>query len=344
MAYYQIKLTPVEHFFFGGEKHNLDEVVNYFVESACFPQQTTLLGMTRYLMLLKHKLLGTGKIKTNATPIIGGESFDFNNPCLTFGKIRTLSPLYFLMNEKIHVPAPFDLDYSIGKANGNFYLHKNGDVFTTKQGHPSLLLTDLTGEKSFRLFSDDPAQAVVYSASQTGNEKAARGESKEDSFYKQTYMKMSTGWSFAIQVEIEDDLADETFFLPFGGERCLFKVEIRKQDSKVSLTPVLASYKRGFPGLYLISDSFAESSLMDITSFAVNNITSFRNFRSSVNTGNYSAFGVKSDGLKRSNRYNLLSRGSVLVFEDETSRNAAIKILKKDHCTRIGFNHYTLFN
>lgn len=344
MAYYQIRLTPVENFFFGGEKHNHEEVTNYFVESNYFPQQTTLLGFMRYLMLVKHNLIGTGNIKTEGVPVIGKESFDFGNTALTFGKIKSLSPLYFLLDGTIFIPAPLDLDFILERVGGNFILKKNNSVYTTKMGALPLTLSDRKGGNPILVYDDEPGKSVIFKVSQTGNEKAKQGESRDESFYKQDYLKMNPGWSFAIQAEIEEDLAEETMFLPFGGEQSMFKVDIQKQEVKVNLVPELEKYRRNIAGLYLISDCFAESSLLNLTCFAVNQIVSFRNFRSSVNTSNYAAFGKTSNGLKRSARYNLLSRGSVLYFPDETARQAAIGILTKDHCINIGFNNWKLIN
>ncbi|MCX6269635.1 MAG: hypothetical protein NTU44_00160 [Bacteroidetes bacterium] len=344
MAFYQIKLTPTGKYFFGGEKHNSLLETNYFVRSNYFPQQTTLLGFIRYLLLLKNGLIGSARIKTEGEQHIGNQSFNFNNPALTFGKIKSISPLYFLKNEEVYIIPPFDYEFDLQQEGVNFFLRKGDKIYTSKDQFPSTKLVNLSGMNPTPLFENEPGKSVMFPISQTGNEKAEKGESNEDSFYKQTFMKMEYGWSFAIQAEIEDDLNDTLYYLPLGGEQCIFKIEIICQKDRVSLEPKLVHYKRKLPLLYLFSDCFAESRLMDLTCFAVNKVISFRNFRTTVNTLNYSAFGVKPNGLNRSDRYNLLSRGSVLYFLDSAFRNKAAILLEKDHCKKIGFNHYQKIN
>jgi CRISPR-associated protein Cmr3 len=344
MAYYQIKLTPVDTFFFGGEKHDNEEVVNYFVESNCYPQQTTLLGFLRYLLLVRNNLIGSDMLKTKAEPIIGEKSFNYQIPQQSFGEIKSISLLYFLKGEQVFVPAPFDVNGQIELENDNYILKIMGKPYKAKDGLPNLHLISIKGDSTIRLYDEGPLNSVVFKVLRTGNEKSDKGESNEDSFYRQSFMRMNTDWSFAFQAEIEEDLATDTLFLPFGGEQSMFKVDIVSQEKKIELSPELKNYSRKLPLIYLLSDCFVEDNIMQLTCFAVNRISSFRNFQSSVNTMNYSAFGKNSNGLKRSNRYNLITRGSVLYFSNNNEREQALKLLEKNHCKKIGFNHYKLIN
>jgi len=344
MALYQIKLTPVDTFFFGGEKHDSNEKANYFVESNCYPQQTTILGFLRYLLLIKNDLIGTNKIKTEGEPIIGNESFDYNNHDQTFGKIGSISPLYFINNNEIYFPAPLDFEYEMGQVNSNYFLLKKDKKYTAKNDPPNLKLISIKGESLIDLYSLDPGKSIVFPVNQAGNEKAEEGTSKDEKFYKQTSMKMNPGWSYAIKAEISLDLTDEILFLPFGGEKSLFKVEISKSNDKTEFGSKLNNYSRQLPLIYFLSDSFAESEISSLVAFAVNSNVSFRNLRSNVNTENYSALGKNTNGLKRSSRYNLITRGSVLYFENSEKRTEALKILEKKHCSKIGFNYFKLIN
>lgn len=80
---YKITLTPVDKFFFGGdmtfqvgtnEKDSFNEQFSsYIIRSAMFPQQTSLLGMLRFLILRNSgeeifkdgRITDTGKGKGN---------------------------------------------------------------------------------------------------------------------------------------------------------------------------------------------------------------------------------------------------------------------------------------
>ncbi|MFK1829260.1 type III-B CRISPR module-associated Cmr3 family protein [Bacteroides fragilis] len=56
--HYLITLTPMDWFFFGGER-TLDDgkSADYISHSNKFPQQSALLGMIRYQLLKQHNLL-----------------------------------------------------------------------------------------------------------------------------------------------------------------------------------------------------------------------------------------------------------------------------------------------
>lgn len=344
MALYQIKLTPVDTFFFGGEKHDSNEKANYFVESNCYPQQTTILGFLRYLLLLKNELIGTNKIKTEGESFIGKESFDYNKHDQTFGKINSISPLYFIKDSEVYFPAPLDFGYAMSQLNNNYFLSKNDKKYTAKNDPLNLKFISAEGESLIDLYCKVPGKSIVFPVNQTGNEKAEEGTSKDEKFYKQTSMKMNPGWSYAIKAEISLDLTAEIMFLPFGGEKSLFKVEITKCNDKAEFGSKMNNYSRQLPLIYFLSDSFAESEINSLVAFAVNSTVSFRNLRSNVNTENYAALGKNTNGLKRSSRYNLISRGSVFYFENSEKRAKALKILEKDYCSKIGFNYFKLIN
>jgi CRISPR-associated protein Cmr3 len=57
MAKYLIKLYPIDRYFFGSDVTFGADNSNYFVRSVYFPQQTTLLGMLRYYLLLQNNML-----------------------------------------------------------------------------------------------------------------------------------------------------------------------------------------------------------------------------------------------------------------------------------------------
>ena len=46
-----VRLIPLEHYFFGDENRNADGVEKYYQRSLQMPQQTTVLGAMRFLLL-----------------------------------------------------------------------------------------------------------------------------------------------------------------------------------------------------------------------------------------------------------------------------------------------------
>lgn len=112
MSNFLIKLTPVDKFFFGGdmafyvegdESHN-DNYGTYFVESSMFPQQTSLLGMLRFLLLRGDPSLFDGSRiipgkEDEVVKLIGASSFQVRNQgrdTSVFGKIRNIHRCFVL--------------------------------------------------------------------------------------------------------------------------------------------------------------------------------------------------------------------------------------------------------
>ena len=117
MNKYQITLTPVDKFFFGGdmtfqvgkdEKDPFNEqYASYIIESSKFPQQTSLLGMLRFLILRNagENVFANGKIldnkATTVRELIGEKSFrvntEANHKTNEFGKILSITHVRLLM-------------------------------------------------------------------------------------------------------------------------------------------------------------------------------------------------------------------------------------------------------
>ena len=168
MSTYQIKLTPVNTFFFGGEKHSRSDKntngfeMDYFVKSDMYPQQTTLLGVLRYYLLMKNSLLNPqriGKIE-EANDLIGVGSFKYGfikkeekngeTKIITvqdYGKIQKILPLYFLNDNQKYVIAPFDHEFELTEKYGNIEMAG----YNAKNGY-NLCLTNLNYNTNIKFF------------------------------------------------------------------------------------------------------------------------------------------------------------------------------------------------
>jgi CRISPR-associated protein Cmr3 len=345
MANYQIKLTPVDSFFFGGEKHiekggKLES--NYFVESNLYPQQTTLLGLLRYYLLLKNpKVFSNNKInnQTDATNIIGPSSFDYHKTPDNYGKILSVGPLYFQNKTKNYFFAPLDIDFEMD----GFQLIKKKDGKKTDynaKDHYYDICQYLINSGGTKLKLSE----IISDVQQVGNEKTRKGEDKDNKFYKQNAKRMQNDWSFCFDADISDgaNVPDkDELFIPFGGEKSFFKMKVKKQKPASFTIP--NNYKRVEHFILCISDCFVSSDIITNCQLSINRYVSFRNIKTIVKqTMKYSGFS-QSDPLqpKRSNRFNLLQRGSILYFEKKTKMEEAKKMIEandKKHCITIGFN------
>ncbi len=348
MNNYQIKLTPVNAYFFGGEKHAEKKgepgkfEMDYYVRSELYPQQTTLLGTLRYYLLMKNNLLSPakkGKTK-DADKLIGENSFIYDfvdkdgETEQKFGIINEISPLYFLRESEKYIIAPFDQEFELKELYNNYYLKG----YDAKIGYNPTLI-NVKDYSTFKFFKDEDKENdtdfVFIKHETVGNKKGEKGKTEDDGFYKQVMYKLNKGWSFAFDAEIDCDLSHDKQFITMGAEQQLFLLEVNeysgnRTDFKLNLPPRLK------PAIYCISDCFVEEDVWEHVVFAINENISFRNLHSSNNSENYSSF---SKGYKMSYRYNLLKRGSILFFENEDEMQKSQELFNKSNNARnIGFN------
>ncbi len=345
MAQYQFIITPVDYYFFGGEKHRKKQgklIADYFVETNPYPQQTTILGFIRYLLLtVNTKIFDGEKItdKIKAKELIGESSFSYPDPPASYGKINTLSPLYFLYrNGSKKIPyffAPKDVKFNL---KTGFLLDYEGEKYNAKK-HQDKIGMYLTDGKEIL-----PLSNIVSKHTKIGIEKRQKGDPPEEKFYKITKARLKENWSFAVDVKLKDGSnikVGESFFIPFGGERSMFKVEIIADKSQFS-SVLPQSYHRNVPYIFCESDCFAGGDDVKNAIFGVTEYISFRNLISKVkDTTKYSGLSHNSGNqLMRSSRYNLLRRGSVLYFETNDKLENFIKKINIEELKNIGFNHY----
>ncbi len=341
MAQYKIKITPLQYYFFGGEKHDEEFKINYSVESLDYPQQTTILGMLRYALLVHKGWLKGNSIKMDIGDVdglIGPESFRYGTKENKFGKIKSVSPLYFIHENTDYFFAPLDFSFDL---NRDFELSKDGQVYNYKSygSHIGNCLINQNGVAQ-SLFD------IIGEVSQVGNEKAEKGGTKEDAFYKQKMKKLEDGWSFAVNAEIDLDLDGLNMNIPFGGEKCIFNIHFEKVEKEKPFT-VPANYSRIQPFIYCISDCFIDNIDIKNLPFAVTDSVSFRNLKSKTTTKNFYAFKREQNidnGMVRSSRYQLLKRGSVLYFDSTEERDKLKAALENNSSRTIGFNQFLTNN
>ncbi|MEM7374540.1 MAG: type III-B CRISPR module-associated Cmr3 family protein [Bacteroidota bacterium] len=103
-----VRLFPQGNYFFGNENYSDSEQrAFYFQKSRAFPQQTTLLGLIRYQLLLQNDMLvpekGRKRIASNkAAALIGDTSFAplsrESSEIPSFGAIEAISPVLLVRN------------------------------------------------------------------------------------------------------------------------------------------------------------------------------------------------------------------------------------------------------
>lgn len=367
---YLVKLIPLGKFFFGGdmtfhsESLNKKEVANYasyIIHSFKMPQQTSLLGMLRFLLLSNNDRLFDSKenhikdgVKEDVVAWIGEKSFEVKSGHkeAKFGKIDRLGPC-FLYDQK-ECKAYFkegydaDLDVDFGKsisANINqvkmdipqMRMKKNVELcYSGKEVLDTYYITpDGTDRKKEEdLFEKD---------SRIGIDKDYEGKVKNAAFYKQISYRLDTNFCFAFEVEAKVDMtAYSGTLVKLGADDSNFLFEAKLSDSLCGYLPREEDSLR----VVLLSDSYlplpAEGGdkPMDYVRYAITRVRPFR-FLNSSNSVNARDYNVKYKSLRSSERYDLYESGSVFYFEDLEKMSKFCEVL--DSCkefVQIGYNKY----
>jgi CRISPR-associated protein Cmr3 len=352
-----IKLAPLEKFYFGGEtvfEGISSGKTSYIVSSRLYPQQSSLLGMLRFALLEQYEnhQLATpegipAEYKDEAIALIGPngfqldvKGFDHRND---FGKIKSISPVFILKDNKPFFVAPIICQKTINKVKavfepGTFY---NGQStveklpvlqgFNYKKGFEGLLIS-ADGE-TLKL------KDVFIPNKITGIFKERTGGTNTKAFYKQTFYKFpNASYSFAFNVEIDESISIKDSFVSVGGDGSKFKMSVVKVAGSAFNYSAVESYSR--PAAVAVSPAFIDPSWLKDCIFHVSEMLEFRFLQSSVQTRNYYSVGRDKDGVKRSTKFTLADRGSVFYFKDNESLEEFIKNSGIAVMQQIGYNHF----
>ena len=356
MSKYQITLTPVDKFFFGGDmtfsvgddKRFNEQFSSYIIQSSLFPQQTSLLGMLRFLILRNHPECFDGdKInQEKAGKLIGPRSFSVS-PGHTenvFGSINNLS--HIRVRRKIGSQC-IDLDFAplfdaidLGGAaegiyNDNYFcippiLKK---TYNAKDGLYAYL-TD--GVKKYRLdeiFVKDRRVGI--------DRNIETGKVEEAALYKQISYRFNnrrTQYCFVFEADVADSLKLEEYngqMVSVGGDNSQFIIGI---SNVVLLNPDINSVENA---VYLLSPTFLTREDVSKASFAVTRLLPFRFLESGIMTDPKS-YNILNRKLKRSEKkYELYDAGSIFYFNQENARQDFISAINnKQDFKQIGYNEY----
>ena len=124
MTDYLVTFRPLGDYSFGSDRHfsfvgkttySKDEYAPYFIRTNRVPEQSTVFGMIRYLILVSHGIQLKQDFqygddtRNKMEKLIGKKSFSLNGGVQHFGKLEKISPIFLLKNsEEIVIPNPFN--------------------------------------------------------------------------------------------------------------------------------------------------------------------------------------------------------------------------------------------
>lgn len=327
--YLQIKLTPLDAFFLGGERNNdygdstpLSQRKPYFIRSEHMPSQSALLGVLRYLGIRSPE--ASFRLTPEDQANIGACSFQLTQQNQQFGRIRRLFPL-MLTDEtgKRYIPAP-RWYLSDGK------LFRDFSAVQTPEGE-RYLPTEYDEKKApyeqFLCLGDGSLITDVFSTEvRVGiNRIYQRKDETDDTpsgFFKKEYIRLRDGLSFLCYAEVEDDFfAHHSTVVYMGQGQTPFAAEMTPVDTvDLTLPTMLRSIsldgrETDICSAVALSDCYLESieSWKQRCMLMIAGSKIYRGFSTCYNatqqTGRYK---------KQACALHLVPAGSVFLFRDAT--------------------------
>lgn len=354
MSKYQITLTPVDKFFFGGDmtfavkgqdKNFENQYVSYIIQSSMFPQQTSLLGMLRFLILRNagNEVFKDGHIvdKTKAKELIGERSFmvNSNNDFKTIkrlGHVRVRRTANGQISDLEFAPLFKELSFdsaSVGSYNLNDICipSLSKDDYDAKEGL-EIMLTDGVNKFSLEdVFVEDRRVGI--------NRDIKTGIVDDGALFKQVSYRFNNekaNYCFVFDAEIDDSVPFESYsgqLVSVGGDNSQFVISISQNGNA---NGNIKSYDKA---IWLLSPTFLNRAGVRTAKFAVTKLMPFRFLKSEMDKVN--SYNVLSRELVRSERYELYAPGSVFYFENDNQKQAFIKVIESPKDFRqIGYNEY----
>ena len=353
---YLVTLKPLEPYLFGTDTgFKYQEIENpgkstYFIRSGDMPEQTTILGMLRYITLEQEHLLKSSfaysiEERNMMNLCIGTDSFSFSaEKKQSFGNIKRVSPV-FIIDEKDHylVRTPYHVQKPEGE-NGEYrFMEMSGIPGTQENLETSAGRIKLPREyhakaghaSGFFDLSDrtEAGDQLFISVIASGNQKNDQGELVEEGFFKKELKYLRDGCSFAVYVEA-DKLPGKT--IAYMGHKKSAFLMMAQENREDDLEERVKAAFRGFAAdgdtwFYAMSDVYLQKAMCH-RQFCIVEEKQIRNLET--------VYGEQSQArrLKKSSRqYNLIQSGS--VFYERCPEFIYGNKAQYENCRQIGYNH-----
>lgn len=340
---FKIKLTPVDDYFLGSDRtfHYGEEDRNragrseYFIKSEILPLQTSLFGVIRYLGI-KDKQADFGLTEEDKANI-GSYSFAYDNESQTFGKIKSISPLYIEQEidgkNRLLIRTP--RDHKIGDVDSYHPFDEYLEASTSLGKR--YLMTDFDAKKGIDqgfITVDDHRLVGANEIFSMDEKTGIRIEQKEKAYYKMGYRRMEKA-AFVFFATVEDDfpeINDKMVYM--GARKSAFMVCVTdEEEPKVNIEGTNIS---GMKKIYFLSDSYVkEEDMQTINDKSVSMNLSTRTARGYMT--NYGKQSQRNRFKKTDCLYRLIEAGSVIIIPQEAEPEVK-KAIENVHMQIVGCN------
>ncbi len=343
---YLITLTPTGKFFFGGdmtftvssEKDEFNEQFSsYIISSNMFPQQTSLLGMLRFLLLRNsgEEVFANNTIQNRkaASDLIGEHSF-----CVGkhdgYGMIKSISPCFLFSDGK-----PVALHALGGEYNTSFGQQRCGTINGMKISLPVMKKDSSEKEYDAKCSLEDPMTEYFAEDVRVGIIKDRKDNDDKALFKQVNYRFSKENTQFAFYAEVDECVALGDYDgqqVNLGADSSVFTIGI--QEQQVGKRQIVGEVKG--PAIVLESPAYLTNDDIKRIKYAITNVIPFKFMSTSVETKNYNRLGGE---IKHSKKYHLYDTGSVFYFETRQDMRAfADRIESHKDFREIGYNHFII--
>ena len=278
MTEYLVTFRPLGDYPFGSDRHfsfvgknkySEDEYAPYFIRTNHVPEQSTVFGMIRYLILvsngiqLNQDFQYDDDTRDNMKALIGEKSFSLNGGVQDFGKLEKISPIFLRKNSKeIVIPNPFnnkqgkegidqfepiilEEEFTLSTSFGEIALPKSKE-YNPKEGYGDGYYNINTGhleaiEDIFRTKVATGVRRVTQKDLQELKKKNHFQEKLEklsqnfdaDRLFKREVHQLHKGYEFAVYVKVNGDITLKDSIVPMGQKGTLFKVSVEESENNL---------------------------------------------------------------------------------------------------------------
>lgn len=222
--------------------------------------------------------------------------------------------------------------------------------YNEKAGLDSFLYSNKEQYLPFDFDKEKAKDGVFIKQEKIGIHKKDRNvNNNKEGLYKQIVYKLQEGFSFAFFAEIKDeekDLDGYTSYVSMGADKSAFKISFEKTELELE-NEIHLEKNEDIKKIVLLSDAYlSDYNSKDDSQFAISSTKDFRFLKTVVQENDkkyYSSDPIKgkSGDMIRSDKLNLIEKGSVFFFKDETQKEAFAKKLKSEaNFYQIGYNNF----
>ena len=355
---YKIELTPLEPYTFGTDQglpfngiENSKGKESYYVLSKTVPEQTTIWGMLRYVMLQEANLVkpdfgySDDNTRRKMEALIGKDSFSFASEIeQNFGRLIGISPIFLKdPDEKLYMKnpqnnkstmeyCPIEMEDAARKSSkGEIHFPKNGE-YDAKEGTAQgwIRIEPLTQQEKQERVISMPVEEKLYTA--------IRKTGTDDAFFKRKAFSMKKGYAFVVYAEVKEDqerVFPKITVCYMGLKKSAFKFEASLTDKKTIQEVVDAvsnKFKKNGPQWTIAMSDIVLPTEEDQKYSDDFYIVSGRKIQN-LETQYQHTEGGYARRLKRSKiQYNLLDSGSVFYG------TCTLKLDNRNH-KKLGYNY-----